>query len=238
MRGKFLENLLQDSKGAQLLVEIQNKLTEELIRVSVMRDLFKNSQVIFVPHHGTNTKNSQNFLGFFSGRDEMHLFIVCSSPFGPNSLPKVSTLDMAPPFPMHPEHPFLYCRDHISYGNMAQLRMITKPIYATGSAPAGLHCLIIDEKDVFLLDMFTRHDNNDCRWINALTGEYVSFFRKDAWQPAVKTESGEGHSSSSSLSSPSNNSEVISDSSLVMNTATVLNNIAGPDTPSRNTGIL
>jgi beta-lactamase superfamily II metal-dependent hydrolase len=157
----------------QLIWRQLSGITKNLIHTIAMRDLFKDSQIIFLPHHGTNTKNSQNILGFFAGRIEPRAFVVSSSPFGNNQLPKASTLDMAPAMPKHLPHPFLYCRDFIPSVGAPQLKETTKPIYLTGAAPAGVITMMIpnmDEKVGFILDLIPR-DSALFRWIDILTGK-------------------------------------------------------------------
>ena len=146
-------------------------LMRQLVHTLAIRKLFKDSQIIFIPHHGTQTKNSQNFLGLFAGMDAAHTFIVSSSPFGKDGLPKASTLEMAPVHPMHPLHYFMYRRDFMDEPGQAQLKLTSKPIYMTGAAPSGVITIMIDPKDgnSYLLDLMPesiiRPDKMQWRWI-------------------------------------------------------------------------
>lgn len=147
-----------------------NDLTIQLVRTLTMRKLFRDSQIIFLPHHGTHTKNSQSFLGLFAGSTTPHVFVVSSSPFGRDQLPKASTYDMTPPYPIHPLHYFMYSRDYLDMPGHVQLKLTNKPIYMTGAAPGGVFILMIcNDSNSYILDLICndmiRPDSNLWRWI-------------------------------------------------------------------------
>jgi hypothetical protein len=156
---------------------IQKALLCEYLNFMLQRRIFDNSQIVFIPHHGTHTEYSQRFLGFFSGMEFPKVYIVSSSPFDIHGLPKRSTLEMAPFQPIHPEHPFIYYEDFTDIGVNAALQLTTKPIYVTGAAPGGFYLLnvvqnSIDTKkgDVFMLDIYNRDYSATpaTRWFNVL----------------------------------------------------------------------
>lgn len=177
VRIAFLKMYLSEYINAKL-TEHYYDLMKRMVFLNAKRSTFKNSQIVFLPHHGTNTKNSQNILGLFAGRDfrkpeEQRIFIVSSSPFGSDKLPKASTLEMAPFFPVHPVHKFIYCRDYSSFVNMIDTE---KPIYLTGAAPAGVITVKIDSDGAsYILDLVPREDGK-LGWIDTLTGERIAFF--------------------------------------------------------------
>ena len=132
----------------------KEKLSQHLFNVLKIRHTFRSSDVVVLPHHGTNTEASQNFLGYFSpfAGSYPKIYIVSSSPFGPHGLPKASTLEMAPRYPHVFEHPFLYCRDGLPK-SMIQFTTTKKPIFLTGAAPAGFQAVKITESGkMFILD--------------------------------------------------------------------------------------
>ena len=129
------------------------------------REKISSSYLIFLPHHGTNTENSQRWLGYFSNDKNPHCFVVCSSPFGKDKIPKRSTLELAPHSPVHPTHPFIYHQDNAEeFG----LRMTTRPIYLTGVAPGGVECFVFSksESKIKKLDVYQRDDDKSYRWID------------------------------------------------------------------------
>lgn len=132
--------------------------------------LFESSQLIVLPHHGTNTENSQRFLGYFSGISGKRTFVISSSPFGGDNLPKRSTLEMGPLTPIHPMHPFLYGRDDYKKGTnkRVSMKITMKPIYVTGAAPGGVYCFKISErfedKSIYMLNLY----GQDSSWFNVL----------------------------------------------------------------------
>lgn len=129
------------------------------------REKISSSYLIFLPHHGTNTENSQRWLGYFSNDRNPHCFVVCSSPFGPDAIPKRSTLELAPHSPIHPIHPFIYRQDNAEgFG----LRMTTRPIYLTGVATGGVECFVLskDESRIKKLDVYRRDDGKKHKWID------------------------------------------------------------------------
>ena len=129
------------------------------------REKISSSYLIFLPHHGTNTENSQRWLGYFSNDKNPHCFVVCSSPFGKDKIPKRSTLELAPHFPVHPIHPFIYRQDNAGgFG----LRMTMRPIYLTGVAPGGVECFVLskDAPRIKKLDVYRRDDRENQRWID------------------------------------------------------------------------
>lgn len=132
----------------------KGKLMEHFIHILRIRQAFRSSDVIILPHHGTTTEASQNFLGYFSPYASSHskLFIVSSSPFGASGLPKASVLEMAPRYPRIFEHPFLYCRDGLPKIPV-QFTTTSKPILLTGAAPAGFQAVqIASNGKIFVLD--------------------------------------------------------------------------------------
>ncbi|GHU20857.1 hypothetical protein FACS189472_12910 [Alphaproteobacteria bacterium] len=155
------------SKSEFLEIMEANSIPEENDSIRLNMRLFENSQVIFIPHHGTNTKNSQRFLGFFSGLPKEKVFIVSSSPFEQHNLPKESTLEMAPKNPSHPPHPFIYGDDYYDLKGNAEMKITNKPIYVTGSAPNGFYCLKVSQtdKNIYMLNFYDR------KWFNVLTGK-------------------------------------------------------------------
>ncbi|MDR1982562.1 MAG: MBL fold metallo-hydrolase [Holosporaceae bacterium] len=156
-------------------------LTNRLVRTLAMRGLFKDSQIVFLPHHGTNTNNSQSFLGLFAPIDKPHIFIVSSSPFGRDQLPKASTLEMAPPYPQHPPHWFLYSRDFLESRGQPQLKLTMKPIYLTGAAPVGvITTMIRNDGKAFILDLIPREDHSLYGWIDISTGKRLPILQSDS----------------------------------------------------------
>ena len=176
VRINFLKTYCHDSIN-ELLIKYHSDLMKKLINLRVNRCIFKNANVVFLPHHGANTKNSQNILGLFAGRNilnEPRLFIVSSSPFGIDKLPKASTLEMAPFYPQHPSHKFLYCRDYLYSINSVQILDTKKPIYLTGASPTGVVTVKIEKSGtVSILDMIPRKDKKCCRWINVEDGNVL-----------------------------------------------------------------
>jgi beta-lactamase superfamily II metal-dependent hydrolase len=165
------------------IVEIQRSLLCEYLNNTLRRRFFANSHLVFIPHHGTHTENSQRFLGFFSGIEGKRAYIVSSSPFGRDHLPKRSTLEMASLQPKHPSHPFIYYPDFAEIGDKASLQMTTKPIYVTGAAPSGYYFLRIvanassssssssssaSSADIYMYDPYNRGSGTAGSWFNML----------------------------------------------------------------------
>lgn len=169
------------------LLSIQKALLCEYLNFMLQRRIFDNSQIVFIPHHGTHTEYSQRFLGFFSGMEFPKVYIVSSSPFDIHGLPKRSTLEMAPLKPIHPEHPFIYYEDFTDIGDNAALQMTTKPIYVTGAAPGGYYFLSVvnnitassfsstssplpaNTASIFMFDSYNRGSGVSGGWFNVLT---------------------------------------------------------------------
>jgi hypothetical protein len=124
------------------------------------------SHLIFLPHHGTNTGNSQRWLGYFANDRIPHCFVVNSSPFGLNRISKRSTIEFAPEFPRHPPHAVVYSKDE---SDVQSLQMTTKPLYITGSAPGGVECFLLhpDIEHILKLDVARRQeDDKKFRWFD------------------------------------------------------------------------
>lgn len=134
----------------------------------IQRKLFGRSQLIFLPHHGTNSENSQRLLGYFSGLDdEMKVYVVSSSPFGTDGLPKRSTLEMTPLYPTQPEHHFIYSQDGDKNAG-SSMRRTNKPIYVTCSAIGGAHYFKIpdrfEDESMYMLNLWSEQPY----WFNVL----------------------------------------------------------------------
>ena len=174
---EIIKALLEGGESAFIFKQA-HALLGHFIRVSAIRKLFRDSQIIFLPHHGTNTQNSQNFLGLFAGLGTPHTFIVSSSPFGKDRLPKASTLEMAPQYPLHPLHYFVYNRDFLK-NDWNQAVPTNKPIYMTGAVPSGVLIIMIKpDGAAFLLDLLKpstiRPDELPFRWIELSNGSEVA----------------------------------------------------------------
>lgn len=129
------------------------------------REKISSAYLIFLPHHGTNTANSQRWIGYFSNDRKQHCFVVSSSPFGPDAIPKRSTLELAARIPTHLMHPFVYRQDNAKkYG----FRMTTRPIYLTGVAPGGVECFVLSKGNpkIQKLDVYKRDDGKNFRWFD------------------------------------------------------------------------
>ncbi|MCR5224702.1 MAG: hypothetical protein K6C34_01335, partial [Alphaproteobacteria bacterium] len=137
----------------------------DYIHSSLITDLFGQAQLIFLPHHGTNTENSQRYLGSLKNESKERTFVVNSSPFGPQHLPKKSTWELAPKVPVHPEHPFSFGHDN---SETVSMKLTTKPIYVTGIAPCGMYCFRISDKfendGIYMLNLF----NEPYSWFNVV----------------------------------------------------------------------
>lgn len=157
-------------------------LTEEGLIYSfrknqILRELLRDYSIklIFLPHHGTNTENSQRWQGLFSQSTDK-IFVISSTPLVKNHLPKASTLEMIPNKPEQEIHPFLYATDNKDvqngiFDNLVHFRMTNKPVYLTGAEPQGV-CAFALTKDHYLykLDMCRRDVNlkeppKDLCWI-------------------------------------------------------------------------
>lgn len=146
-------------------------LSEEFASVNkytnIIRHTIKDSQLIFLPHHGSSKHESQRWLGFFSNDGEQHCFVINSSPFGKDALPKRSNLEMAPITPEHHLHPFIYAQNTNQVTSMV---MTTKPIYVTCAEPGGVACfkVISGENSIQKFDAFRREDGKLFRWVPIL----------------------------------------------------------------------
>lgn len=122
----------------------------------ILRILLRDSSIklIFLPHHGTNTENSQRWQGLFSQSTDK-IFVISSAPSVKNHFPKASTLEMIPNEPKQEIHPFLYASDNNF--DYLHFRMTDKPVYLTGAEPQGV-CAFALSKDHYLykLDMCRR----------------------------------------------------------------------------------
>lgn len=131
-----------------------------------LRQELKEADLIFLPHHGTNTANSQRWLGYFANDRRTHCFVISSSPFGTDKTPKRSTIELAPELPRHPSHLVIYSQD---MNNIQSFRMTNRPIYITDSASGGVECFAIThEKTILKLDVYKREDNELYRWFDIL----------------------------------------------------------------------
>ncbi len=139
-------------------------IVASLVHILAIRKIFKASDVIYLPHHGSNTNCSQNFLGLFAGSNRKHLFIVSSSPFGKDQLPKASTFEMASSAPEMFAHPFLYCRDYTNSRGKAQFVMTKKPIFLTGAAPGGVIAVKFTGSLSGSVHILNTMKNNNCLW--------------------------------------------------------------------------
>lgn len=129
------------------------------------REKISSAYLVFLPHHGTNTANSQRWIGYFSNEGKKHCFVVSSSPFGTSAIPKRSTLELASRIPTHPMHPFLYRQDN---DEKCGFRMTTRPIYLTGVAPGGVECFVLSKGNpkIQKLDVYKRDDGKNFRWFD------------------------------------------------------------------------
>lgn len=170
---------LEDLMGLESLnwekqdfINTLHEYTIQMIRILAIRKLFRNSKVIFLPHHGSESENSQAFLGLFGAIEGPHLFIICSSPFDKSKLPNASTIEMAPLSPTQLPHPVIYSRKDIE--SYHQLKLTSKPIYMTGASPGGFIDLIIDDNNVFIADYLRRQNNNLVyQIVNAFTNKII-----------------------------------------------------------------
>ena len=141
------------------------KNVADAIKVNELRENIKNCQLIFLPHHGSNKNESQRWLGFFSNDGNQHCFVISSSAYGKDALPKRSNLEMAPNSPVHYLHPFVYAQN-TSYTR--SMMMTKKPSYVTGSEPGGVACfrVVKGAPSIEKFDAFNRGDGNEfgCRW--------------------------------------------------------------------------
>ena len=154
LKDKFLSHFTYNAKD----------IVASLVHILAIRKIFKASDVIYLPHHGSNTNCSQNFLGLFAGLNKKHLFIVSSSPFGKDQLPKASTFEMAPSAPEMFAHPFLYCRDYTNSRGKAQFVMTKKPIFLTGAAPGGVIAVKFTGSLSGSVHILNTMKNNNCLW--------------------------------------------------------------------------
>ena len=131
----------------------------------IIRSIIKESQLIFLPHHGSSKHESQRWLGFFSNDGVQHCFVISSSPFGKDALPKRSNLEMAPIIPEHALHPFIYAQNT---NHVTSMVMTTKPIYVTCAEPGGVSCfkIIPGEDSIQKFDAFRREDDQLFRWFH------------------------------------------------------------------------
>lgn len=124
----------------------------------------KSSDLIFLPHHGTNTANSQRWIGYFANDRMGHTFVISSSPFGKDCLPKRSSIEFIPELPLHLSHTIVYSQDE---HDIQAFRLTNKPVYITGSAPGGVECFCIIQDRIFKLDVARRLDDKaQYRWFD------------------------------------------------------------------------
>ena len=172
---KRLEDLIIDNNNQliYLLNIVEKTIFVDYLNTLVKRKLFECSNLIILPHHGTNTNCSQRFLGYFVGLPGERAFIVCSSPFESKCLPKRSTLEMAPIKPTHPAHLFSFCQDNEI--NNVCMQPTTKPIYVTGMAPGGAYCFKISERpedmSIYMLDLY----EDESFWFNILSNYHKPY---------------------------------------------------------------
>lgn len=146
----------------------QKAITEEWQRYQESKTLLQTSSLCFLPHHGTRTEFSQRWIGAL-GDHYPHCFVISSSPFGKDRLPKRSTIEFIPHNPVVSLHPVVYSRDSYSFSEKASIRTTTKPVYVTGIAPGGVECFLFSEdfpSTLKKLDIFRRGDEKDFRWID------------------------------------------------------------------------
>ncbi|MDR2724041.1 MAG: MBL fold metallo-hydrolase [Holosporaceae bacterium] len=150
---------------------IKNIIFNEYLLLLQRRESFyKGVRTVFLPHHGSNSENSQRFLGYFAANPNDRIFVVSSAPFAGKRLPKRSTWEMAPEFPIQLDHPFLYAKDDADLdvlGDNSFLQVTTKPIYLTSASPIGVFCLKVRGGDIFILDTHFRGDDSPFKWVNA-----------------------------------------------------------------------
>ena len=130
-----------------------------------IREQLKDINIVVLPHHGTDTQKSQNWLAYFSGRKKIPIFIISSSPFVANKRPVKSTIDMVPSSSRGvPTHTVIYSNDDV----VKQL-LTTKPIYVTGAAHGGMYCFSLARDTLSIFDVCRRNDGALFRWIDLIT---------------------------------------------------------------------
>jgi hypothetical protein len=142
-----------------------------------IRSELVNSQLIFLPHHGTNTENSQRWIGYFANNGASHCFVINSSPFRADRIPKRSSIEFIPEFPRHLSHAVVYSQDIY---DVQSLRMTNKPVYITGSAPGGVECFLISPNfdQILKLDVARRKDGRLWRWFGISNATYCPLFQQ------------------------------------------------------------
>jgi len=120
------------------------ELTRFFANVARVRKSFLSSDIVIVPHHGSETKGSQNFLRYFScdSDEKPRLFIISSNPFKGQGLPKASMFNMAPKRPRLFKHLILYRRDELPLNNV-HFSETKKPILLTCASPVGFQSVRI-----------------------------------------------------------------------------------------------
>lgn len=145
------------------------------IEMLAKRKMFLEATTVDLPHHGTQTENSQVFEAVLSSNINSNvLYIINSSPFGDSSIPKASSFYMAPSFPKYPLHYVLYSHDNIGQtrGNKSvQVSLIEKPIYMTGAAEQGVIVTKFNQTGSYLLAWDESSGVWCCDWINTRVGD-------------------------------------------------------------------
>ena len=149
-------------------IDEQKAITKEWQKYQESKTLLQTCSLCFLPHHGTRTEFSQRWIGAI-GDHYPHCFVISSSPFGKDRLPKRSTIEFIPHNPVVDLHPVVYSRDSYLSSEKASIRTTTKPVYVTGIAPGGVECFLFSEDSPFALkklDIFRRDDGKNFRWID------------------------------------------------------------------------
>ena len=130
-----------------------------------IREEIRSSQLVVVPHHGTNTEHSQRWIGYFSNDGLDHIFLINSFPFEKNHLPKRSSVEFVPESPLQLPHAIIYSQDE---ANIQSFRITKRPVYVTGAAPGGVECFCLLPENILKLDVarHDRYDNERYRWFD------------------------------------------------------------------------
>lgn len=129
--------------------ELKKMETQQARRTKSKDEFFEGNRgklgdvnVVFLPHHGSSTENSQRWMGFLSG-SHVKTWFVSSSPEVRHKLPSRSIIERCPRDVKHWPHAFSYAGEGGTFEDIPLFQFTEQPIYVTGAAPGGAYWLKI-----------------------------------------------------------------------------------------------
>ncbi len=140
---------------ANFLIE-QNHGKDEDLLFRINRASLNGIGTVFIPHHGTDTANSQRVVEYLLDRQlPPASFIVNSVVVPKDNLPHRSTFEIIPRDILHPAHYIVYHN-----GDSKRIKLTKKRLYVTETAPGGVFWQISDGDNIYQYNAY-REDPDD-----------------------------------------------------------------------------